>query len=112
MSMPSHFTPRPAPNFFKTEETVAIALRAHEQDIVRIENLSRTPERPVLRRRLLKLVVARVDSVAARLKRSATLFHHVRHCQAVPDKGARHAGQRPKRLQKSFIGPIGLSNYY
>jgi hypothetical protein len=67
--MPYHFTPRPASNFFKTEETVAIALRAHEQDIVRIENLPRTPERPALRRRLLKLVVARVDSVAAQLKR-------------------------------------------
>ena len=80
MSLPSHFTPRPAPNFFKTEETVAIALRAHEQDIVRIENLPRTPERPALRRVLLKLVEARGT-----------------------------VGQRRKRLQKSFYRPARLS---
>ena len=79
MSLPSHFSPRPAPNFFKTEETVTIAFRAHGQDIVRIENLPRTPERPALRRRLLKLVEARVDS------------------------------SRRKRLQKSFYRPARLS---
>jgi hypothetical protein len=111
MSMP-HFTPRPAPHFFKTEETVAIALRAHEQDIVRIENLSRTPERPVLRRRLLRLVVARVDSVAVQLKRKCKHFVTMFVTIMLTDKGARHAGQRRKRLQKSLIGLLGLSSCY
>src|SRR5271165_4095055 len=109
------FSPHPTAcaEFFKTEETVATALRAHEQDIVRIENLPRTSERPALRRRLLKLVEARVDPVAAQLKRQCQHFVAMFvTVMAVTDKGARHGRATAQAVAEVILSAwSAISNY-
>jgi hypothetical protein len=111
--LPFSLHPTACAEFFNTEETGAIALRAPEQDIVRIEKLPRTPERPALRR-LLKLVEARVDFVAAQSKRQCQHFVAMFvSFMAVTDKGTRHCRATAQAVAEVILSACSaISNYY